>query len=417
MFFVLHHFLTKSVSRGNLLVVDPDGTEHRFGDGRGKEIRVRLHDHTVGLALALRPDPAFGEAYVDGRLTVEAGSLYELMALVIPQLDYGFAYKWRTGAALKQMLRRAVRSNGIAGARRNVAHHYDLSGKFYDLFLDSDRQYSCAYFPDPQTSLHQAQLAKKRRIAAKLNIEPGMHVLDIGCGWGGLALYLAEVCGAKVTGITLSVEQAEVARRRILTRGLEDQVEICLVDYRKMEGRFDRIASVGMFEHVGPRHFGTYFSKVLDLLSDDGVALIHTIARPHGPYPTSTWVDRYIFPGGYLPALSEVQREIEDSGLYLCDVEVLRGHYARTLRHWRNRFNSNRKKAAEIYDERFCRIWDFYLAGSEIAFRLEYANVLQLQMARHQSALPETRRYMRENEERQQGLDSRSCRPKSVRVR
>lgn len=416
MFFVLQHFLNGSVQDGNLVVVDAAGSAHRFGDGRGKEVRVRLHDRTVALGLALRPDPLLGEAYVDGRLTLEQGSLYDLIELVLPQLNYKFAYKWRTGAALNQLLHRIGGLNSIARAPKNISHHYDLSGAFYDLFLDSDRQYSCAYFEPGQTSLHGAQLAKKRHIAAKLNIKPGMKVLDIGCGWGGLALYLAEVCGAEVTGITLSREQAQLARQRVENRGLNGAVDIRVVDYRKMTGTFDRIVSVGMFEHVGPRHYREYFGQIETLLNADGVALLHSIARPHGPYPTSTWINRYIFPGGYLPALSEIQKELECSGLYVCDVEVLRKHYAHTLRHWRQRFEGNRHKAAKILDERFCRIWDFYLVVSELAFRLEYSNVLQIQMARHQDALPQTRNYIEENEDRLRAIDSTSCRPRSVRA-
>ncbi len=416
MFFVLQHFLKRSVHKGNLVVVDPAGSAHRFGDGHGKEIRVRVHDHATALGLVLRPDPLVGEAYVNGRLTLEAGNLYEFLELVIPQLTFKYAYKWRTGAALNQALHRVGGLNGIARSRKNISHHYDLSGAFYDLFLDSDRQYSCGYFEPGQTSLHGAQLAKKRRIAAKLNIEPGMKVLDIGCGWGGLALYLAEICRAHVTGITLSREQAQLARQRVENRGLDGVVDIRVVDYREMTGEFDRIVSVGMFEHVGPRHFREYFSQVESLLSADGVSLLHTIARPHGPYPTSTWINRYIFPGGYLPALSQIQRDLERSSLYVCDVEVLRKHYAYTLRHWRQRFDGNRHKAAKILDERFCRIWDYYLAVSEIAFRLEYSNILQIQMARHQDALPQTRRYILENEERLKAIDGSSCRPRSVGV-
>ncbi|MEM7426493.1 MAG: cyclopropane-fatty-acyl-phospholipid synthase family protein, partial [Pseudomonadota bacterium] len=417
MFFALKNVLKRCIRAGSLIVVDPDGGEHRFGDGQGKTIKVRLHDRWLAPLLVLRPDPVFGEAYADGRLTLEQGTVYDLLDLLLPQFDFGRAYALRSGAALNRIVHSLGKLNTVTRARMNVEHHYDLSGEFYDLFLDSDRQYSCAYFEPGEGSLHRAQLAKKRHIAAKLNIEPGMDVLDIGCGWGGFALYLAENCGARVTGITLSSEQAQLARQRVRNRRLEGRIEIRLIDYREVEGAFDRVVSVGMFEHVGPRHFQQYFNTVRELLAVDGVALIHTIGRPHGPYPTSTWIERYIFPGGYLPALSEMQQSIERSGLYLCDVEVLRLHYAETLRHWRQRFKGHWEDAANIYDERFCRIWEYYLAGSEAAFRQEYSNVFQLQLARHQNALPQTRSYMVETEERLRRIDGKSCRPRSVRAR
>lgn len=416
MFFALRKVLQKCIRVGNLIIVDPRGDAHRFGNGQGKPVQIRLHDNLLAALLVLRPDPAFGEAYADGRLTVERGSIYDVLELVVPQFNFGKGYALRTGAAINRLLHSLGTLNTIARSRQNVEHHYDLSGKFYDLFLDSDRQYSCAYFEPGERSLHRAQLAKKRHIAAKLNIEPDMHVLDIGCGWGGLALYLAENCGAKVTGITLSTEQEQLARQRVRNRGLEDRIDIRLIDYREVQGEFDRIVSVGMFEHVGPRHFQEYFEKVEALLKPDGVALLHTIGRPHGPYPTSTWIARYIFPGGYLPALSEMQNAIEQTSLYLCDVEILRLHYAETLRHWRQRFVSHWAEAAEIYDERFCRIWEYYLAGCEIAFRQEYSNVFQIQLARHQQALPQTRNYMIKNEERLRQTDSKSCRPRSIRT-
>ncbi len=417
MFFALRNVLNRCICAGSLIVVEPGGAQYRFGDGRGKTIKVHLHDRWLALKLALRPDPVLGEAYADGRLTVENGSIYELLELVLPQFEFGRGYALRTGAMLNRLLHSLGKLNTITRSRANIEHHYDLSGKFYDLFLDSDRQYSCAYFEPGERSLHRAQLAKKRHIAAKLNIEPGMHVLDIGCGWGGLALYLTENCGAKVTGITLSTEQAVLARQRIRNHGLEDEIDIQLIDYRQLEGQFDRIVSVGMFEHVGPRHFQAYFDTVRDLLAEGGVALVHTIGRPHGPYPTSTWIDRYIFPGGYLPALSEILTSIEQSDLYLCDVEILRLHYAQTLRHWRQRFKGNWKQASEIYGEKFCRIWEYYLAGSEAAFRQEYSNVFQIQLAHHQSALPQTRTYMTENEERLARADTNSCKPRSVKLR
>jgi len=283
-------------------------------------------------------------------------------------------------------------------AQKNVAHHYDLDGGIYDLFLDSDKQYSCAYFADPNMTLEEAQVAKKRHIAAKLRIEPGMRVLDIGCGWGGMALTLAEEAGANVVGVTLSKEQHMVARRRAAERGLEAQVEFRLQDYRTLTESFDRIVSVGMFEHVGVGHYREYFDRVRELLTNNGVALIHTIGRLDGPGSTNPWIAKYIFPGGYIPALSEFAAAVERSGIIITDVEVLRLHYAETLREWRRRFMEKRDTAARIYDERFCRMWEFYLAGSETSFRNESMAVFQVQLAKHVAALPLTRDYMVEDE-------------------
>jgi cyclopropane-fatty-acyl-phospholipid synthase len=301
--------------------------------------------------------------------------------------------------ALRRLKRRLDQFNPAALAKAHVAHHYDLSGALYDQFLGADKQYSCAYFPQAGLSLEAAQLAKKRHIAAKLCLDrPGLEILDIGCGWGGLALDLACNESARVLGITLSEEQIAVARKRAGAAGLEKSCRFELVDYRQLRGRYDRIVSVGMFEHVGAPHYDAFFTQVRSLLAEDGVMLLHTIGRSDGPGSTNAWIAKYIFPGGYAPSLSEIAAAVERSGLVITDVEVLRLHYAETLRHWRDRFMANRGKVAQLYDERFCRMWEFYLAGSEMAFRHDGEVVFQIQLARRQDATPLTRDYMLEAE-------------------
>jgi cyclopropane-fatty-acyl-phospholipid synthase len=284
--------------------------------------------------------------------------------------------------------------NPVRRAQANVAHHYDLSDQLYDLFLDRDRQYSCAYFTPRHDDLELAQQDKKRRLAAKLLLRSGERVLDIGSGWGGLALTLAEAGAGEVLGITLSQHQLGVARERARRRGLADRVRFELRDYREQTGTFDRIVSVGMFEHVGVRHYEEFFRAVQGLLSDDGVAVLHSIGRMDGPGATNPWIRKYIFPGGYSPALSEVLPVIERQGLWVTDIEILRLHYAETLRAWRRRFAANRAAIARLYDERFCRMWEFYLVGSELAFRRMGHLVFQIQLAKRQDAVPLTRDYI-----------------------
>jgi cyclopropane-fatty-acyl-phospholipid synthase len=296
-------------------------------------------------------------------------------------------------------LRGWTQFNTPSASKAHVAHHYDLSGDLYDLFLDADRQYSCAYFKIKNLTLEEAQAAKKRHVAAKLNLDrPGLSVLDIGCGWGGLALHLAADNNVDVRGVTLSEEQLAVARERARTAGLDGHVQFDLSDYRQVSGHFDRIVSIGMFEHVGVGYYDTYFAKVRELLADDGTMLLHTIGRSEGPSSTNPWIAKYIFPGGYAPALSEILQAIERSGLIVTDIEVLREHYALTLQEWQKRFQANRAKAAELYDKRFCRMWEFYLAGAEMAFRYEGEVVFQIQIAKAKTSLPITRDYMIERE-------------------
>jgi cyclopropane-fatty-acyl-phospholipid synthase len=331
---------------------------------------------------------------MDGRLVMEQGTIYEFLELLLTNVSRQRWPRWLH--ALDRLLfitRRLQHYNPVGRAKRNVAHHYDIDGSLYDLFLDPDRQYSCAYFEHDGMSLEEAQEAKKRHLAAKLDLADGMRVLDIGSGWGGLALYLAKTAHVDVTGITLSEEQLKIARERASAEGLSKAVNFELCDYRNLEGQFDRIVSVGMFEHVGTAHYRSFFQQVERLLADDGVAVIHSIGRFDGPSATNPFIAKYIFPGGYIPALSEVLPAVEHEGLLATDVEILRLHYAMTLRHWRQRFRSAWHTAAEKFGERFCRMWEMYLAGSETAFRYQNLMVFQIQLAKDQNALPLTRDY------------------------
>jgi cyclopropane-fatty-acyl-phospholipid synthase len=361
----------------------------------GPSAVIRLHDAALHRKLILRPRLYLPEAFVDGTLTLEEGSLYDLVDLLqlnIEAIPDGVLSRWLNGSY--RLLRRLHQYNPYPRARRNVAHHYDLSDQLYELFLDRDRQYSCAYFHGEHNSLDQAQLDKKRHIASKLLIRPGHKVLDIGSGWGGLALYLAAECGADVTGLTLSVEQHREATRRAAAAGLADRVRFHLRDYRDETGTYDRIVSVGMFEHVGINHYDVFFAQVKSLLAPDGVALLHSIGRMDGPGSTSPWLRKYIFPGGYSPALSEVVPVVERQRLWITDIEILRLHYARTLRAWRRRFEQNRERIKAIYDERFCRMWEMYLVASEVGFRRGGLMVFQMQLAKALDAVPLTRDYM-----------------------
>lgn len=393
---LLAKFLESLISRGELTLIDVYGGKHRFGEaGSGPCVTIRLHDPSLHTKLWLNPRLYTGEAYMDGTLTIEEGTVYDLLDLAARNSGPGTFNGWDVMLLrLRKLWRRFAQANPLGRAQRHVAHHYDLSDELYALFLDPDRQYSCAYFSRPDMTLAEAQEAKKRHIAAKLRLAAGQRVLDVGSGWGGLALYLARAAGVHVTGITLSKEQHRVSRQRAEEAGLSGRVEFHLRDYREVTGVFDRIVSVGMFEHVGTPHYGEFFDKVRGLLSDDGVALLHTIAISGSPTTTNPWIRKYIFPGGYCPALSEVLPEVERTGLWVTDVEILRLHYAETLRRWRERFLANWDKAAALYDERFCRMWEFYLAGSEVAFRHQDHMVAQIQMTRSVNALPLTREYM-----------------------
>jgi len=392
---LLARLLRRVITIGRLRLIDAGGAPHTFEGSPAGKVTIRLHDPALHWKLLVRPRLYLPEAFMDGALTIEEGSLYDLIDLLAVNLEappkdvFG---RLLNGSAT--LLRRVHQYNPAARARRNAAHHYDLSDQLYELFLDKDRQYSCAYFHDDTDDLESAQLNKKRHLAAKLLIRPGQRVLDIGSGWGGLALYLAGECGADVTGLTLSVEQHKMATRRAAAAGVSDRVRFYLRDYREERGQYDRIVSVGMFEHVGVNHYGAFFAKLESLLKQDGIALLHSIGRKDGPGSTSPWIRKYIFPGGYIPALSEVVPVAERRNLWITDIEILRLHYAKTLRAWRSRFERNRDRVREIYDERFCRMWEMYLTGSEIAFRGQGLMVFQMQLAKAVDAVPLTRDYM-----------------------
>ncbi len=397
---LLARLLKKLVKVGCLRVIDANNKTHVFSGGDGPSVTIRLHDRSLHWKLFLRPEIHAGEAFMDGLLTVEHGSIFDFLDLVGRNIEAAHDRDPFDGLMRKLDvgLRRLQQFNPAGRARRNVAHHYDLSEALYRLFLDSDQQYSCAYFLTPEDGIDLAQAQKRRHIAAKLLLEPGMSVLDIGSGWGGLALYLAGRAGARVTGITLSREQLATAEARARAAGLSDRVSFALRDYREQTGTFDRIVSVGMFEHVGVNHYDAFFRQVHDRLAENGVALLHTIGRVDVPGSTNPWIRKYIFPGGYSPALSEVMAAVERAGLWVTDIEILRLHYAYTLRQWRQRFLANRKAATELYDERFCRMWEFYLAAAEISFRYLRCAVFQIQLARRQEAVPLTRDYVTEAE-------------------
>ncbi|SDZ34098.1 cyclopropane-fatty-acyl-phospholipid synthase [Jannaschia faecimaris] len=385
------------LQEGFLRVVMPDGDIYDFGDKIGEPITVRLHDNATVGRLALNPELALGEAYTDGSLTIDGDDLHGFLALVIRNTRKAAGQRiWWQKPILKSRaaLRWLAQNNFIERARGNVAHHYDLSGDLYDLFLDEDRQYSCGYFKDPGETLDQAQAHKKEHIARKLMIEPGMEVLDIGCGWGGMAITLAKDYGARVTGITLSQEQLAYAQQRVEHEGLSDRIDLQICDYREVKGTYDRIVSVGMFEHVGLRHYGEYFRIIRDRLSPNGIALIHTIGWAAPPEGTNPWIAKYIFPGGYVPTVSEAANAVEKARLWTTDIECWRLHYAYTLRHWYDRFAKNEDKVAALYDDRFVRMWRFYLVACEQTFRHGPQAVYQFQVSRSVDAVPLTRDYI-----------------------
>ncbi len=386
--------LQAGIRRGRISVIDHLGRRRDFGIG-DPSVTLRLHDPQLGWKLGLSPWLKVGEAYMDGTLTIEDGSLYDFLDIAMRNTDDLTSLKsQKIFKIVNRLLRWWHQNNPIGTAQQHVAHHYDLSRKLFELFLDESMQYSCAYFYTPTATLAEAQQAKMRHIASKLLLKPGQHVLDIGCGWGGLGLYLAQTAGVKVTGVTLSKEQHEVACERVKARGLEGQVTFKLQDYRLEPGRFDRVVSVGMFEHVGLKHFSEFFTKIEELLVPDGVALVHAIGRRDGPGHTNPWMRKYIFPGGYSPALSEVLPVVEQTGLWVTDIEILRVHYAETIRHWRANFEVNRATICALYDARFCRMWEFYLIGCELSFRYDYNMVFQMQLSRGIQATPITRDYM-----------------------
>jgi cyclopropane-fatty-acyl-phospholipid synthase len=404
---LLRLVLERLVGAGNLRVTTAAGTAFIVGDGTGKPVAIRFTSRAVELRILLDPELRFGEAYMDGGVVIEQGSIADALAILLGSGDERRPPLWAVTRLIRYCHRRLQQFNPRRRARRNVAHHYDLDDQLYALFLDADRQYSCAYFDSVDQSLDDAQLAKKRHLAAKLLARPDQRLLDIGCGWGGLALYLAEMCRARVTGITLSERQHTLARGRAAESGLSDRVDIRLQDYRDVAGKFDRIVSVGMFEHVGVGHYDLFFRKCRELLDDRGILLLHSIGRSEGPDVTNPWIAKYIFPGGYIPALSEVLPAVERAGLLVTDIEILRLHYAETLKAWRQRFLAHRDQAERLYDGRFVRMWEFYLAVAEMAFRIRAMMVFQLQLTRRQDVVPMTRDYIAGEEARLRGLEHR----------
>jgi cyclopropane-fatty-acyl-phospholipid synthase len=398
---LLDRFLRDFIVLGRLCVRWPDEQLSAYTGEPGPEALIHVRTWRAVQRLALDPSLALGECFMDGTVVPVDCSIYDVLDVAMTNMmaETSRAPLIAARTALQRLTRRVAQFNPAGRARRNVAHHYDLNGRLYSLFLDRDRQYSCAYFPRGDETLEEAQIAKKRHIAAKLRLDrPDLEVLDIGSGWGGLALTLARDYGARVTGITLSTEQLAEAQARAAAEGLSDRVTFELLDYRALHRRFDRIVSVGMFEHVGVTHYGEFLAVIRRCLAPQGVALLHSIGRGDSPSVTNPWLAKYIFPGGYCPALSEVFAAVEKSGLTACDTEILRMHYAETLRHWRRRFVANRDTIASIYDERFCRMFEYYLCGSELAFRRQGYMVWQLQLTRDQSAVPLTRDYMVEAE-------------------
>jgi len=407
---LLRYALSQYIRRGTITFTTADGMVFTCGDGSGTPVAVRFTTAQTQRRILLNPELALGEAFMDGSFVVEQGSLADVLAIVMDQSDD--VPDWaRLQWWLRYLARRLLQFNARHRARRNVAHHYDLDARLYALFLDADRQYSCAYFDTPDASLDDAQIAKKRHLAAKLLIRPRDRVLDIGSGWGGLGLYLAEMAEANVTGITLSLEQLQASNARAAEKNLARTARFLLQDYRDVAGSFDRIVSVGMFEHVGVAYYEAYFRRCAELMTDDGIMVLHAIGRSSGPDVTSPWITKYIFPGGYIPAMSEVAAAVERAGLLVCDIEILRLHYADTLKAWRERFLARREEAVRLYDERFARMWEFYLACSEMAFRKQNYMVFQVQLAKRQGVVPMTRDYIANEEARLRGRE-RSARPR-----
>jgi len=400
---LLPRLFSKIVHTGRITLIGPDGSRHEAGPGGEPHVTVRIHDASLDWKIPLNPEVRAAEAYMDGALEIENGDIHDLITLVFAnkrQFDMSAGQIFRNGLARR--LRRFMQHNPIARARANARAHYDIGNDLFRLFLDRDLQYSCAYFPRGEESLDEAQTAKKRRIAAKLALQPGQRVLDIGCGWGGLALYLAAIADVHVTGVTLAQEQLRVARARAQAAGLADRVDFQLVDFRDVSGTFDRVVSVGMLEHVGVTSLGAYFLSVRDRLAPDGVALIHSISTKAPPGVTSGFLRKYIFPGGYAPSLSEAFAAIERSGLWALDTEIWRVHYARTLAEWRRRFNAARAQGLlpAAYDARFQRMWEFYLSACECAFAHGSSHVFQIQLGRERDAVPLHRAYIAEAEAR-----------------
>jgi cyclopropane-fatty-acyl-phospholipid synthase len=390
---LLRYFLSQFIRRGSMTFTTARGDTFTCGDGTGAPVAARFRTRRAQIRVLMDPELALGEVFMDGEFVIERGTIVDVLAILMDQPEvlprWGKLQWW-----LRYLARHVQQFNFRGRARSNVAHHYDLDGRLYSLFLDADKQYSCAYFETSETTLDDAQLAKKRHLAAKLLVRRRERILDIGSGWGGLGLYLAEIAGADVTGVTLSTEQLQVANARAAEKNLARSARFLLKDYRDVTGPFDRVVSVGMFEHVGVNFYETFFKRCAELLTEDGIMMLHSIGRSEGPNVTNPWITKYIFPGGYIPALSEVMPAIEHAGLLVCDIEILRLHYAETLKAWRERFMARREEAVQLYDERFARMWEFYLAASEISFRKQNLMNFQIQLTKRQGVVPVTRDYI-----------------------
>jgi len=412
---LIGRFIERILPVGSITIIQADGGRETYGPGGGKQVTVRLHDRRAALELFRNPRLKLGELYMEGRVTIEDGTILDLLELIVGAKPWEQGKRKALGKGKAKWLKRFFRRNDPTRSRRNVAHHYDVGNQLYELFLDRDLQYSCAYFTDPSNSLEQAQEDKKAHIAAKLFLKPGQKVLDIGCGWGGMALYLNRVADVDVLGITLSEEQLKVARRRAEEAGVADRVRFELIDYRHLEGRFDRIVSVGMFEHVGAAHYEEFYAKCRELLTDNGVMLLHTIGKLGGAGQPDPFTDKWIFPGYHLPSISQMASATEKVKLISSDIETLRLHYAYTLREWLKRFTGARDKVVKLYDERFFRMWEFYLAGGIVMFESGAACNYQVQYIRDRRAVPITRDYMAEAEAHYRKLGASPAKQVSAR--
>lgn len=391
---IINSLLQKIIKKGHLIWVKSNGTKLEFGDKSGTFIKMKTTNAFSEIKMMMNPSLHFGESYMNGSLILEEGNIHDLLKLIFVNSGSN-ADHWaiKIDKVIRTIRNKIVSGNYIIKSKKNVAHHYDLSDKLYELFLDKDRQYSCAYFNSPNDTLEQAQMNKKELIAKKLLLEEGQNVLDIGSGWGGMASYLSKKSNVKVKGVTLSEEQLAYSKQRKINESL-DQVEYHLQDYRNVNESYDRIVSVGMFEHVGTSHYQEFFNKIYELLNKKGVALIHTIGRIDQPTTNDAWIEKYIFPGGYIPALSEVMQRVEKSGLTTTDIQVLKFHYAETLKRWRYNFYDNIDKVKELYDEKFCRMWDFYLSSSQASFEESTLVIYQLQLSKDKKTVPDSRDYL-----------------------
>jgi len=392
----LANFLSKIIKYDGFILIDYDSKKYEIGKPfKENPIQIRLLDKSLNYKLLLNPDLYFGEAYTNGSLIIENGSLTDFLEIAFKNIGRGdINFYSKIFNKIRGTYRYFTNFNRINNSKKNVNHHYDISEKLYDLFLDKKRQYSCAYFKNENDSLDDAQTNKIDHIIKKLNIKPNQRVLDIGSGWGSLAIDIAQKTNASVTGITLSKNQFDYSNKKAKEMNLGNQVDFKLIDYRQINEKFDRIVSVGMFEHVGRKFYKTYFNQVSKLLKDDGISLIHTIGSVNSPREPQPWITKYIFPGGYTPSLSEIAGPIEKSGLIISDIEVLRMHYSHTLRHWKKRFLSKKHEVLEMFDEKFLRMWEFYLASCEMVFKWGDQVVFQLQLTKNFTSVPNTRDYI-----------------------